>query len=583
MQTPLEHPVAFDFNEPNDHPHVPAPPPLNCVRQEIQQRLDGIEVKERELIRERLELMSRWNRSLAATLLPNEILLLIFVYFSELPQPPRGGYVDDDDNDELNFGLAKTGWSKLMLVCRRWCDVARETPALWRTIDVGKNTAWMKLALTRSGGATIDVSFPSYFEEEHASLLRPHSLRLRSLRLRSWSPYALRIIRKPLPALETLEIYNNPGGEDAPKGFYTDLSISRERFPNLRALQLAHTLVPRDPLFYARLRKLSLKACPFKSSLEQFVQLLSNSLYLEHLELDDFLQNLSNSENLHVGPARPLPSLLSLRLDNHTPLHSARFLSRVVIPQTASLSITAEMGAEEERADTLRAIVPGPPNLASSLPGLTTVTWVRLLATSEEWAIGCHPTQPGMDEPALIELALMWSDIEPIGWGHPSRMQDGMADLLALLGSAPLTHLDIMGHCPTVDTETWARLFRTFPSLVSLTADAARALFAGLHEASLSLANPVTGGTQPAIACRGLKRISINDHLGKLGKLEPLMDSLIRCLRYRADRGTRLEELEVDFHQITDATRMYLPQLKDIVSKVVMEYYMYSGDGSDDD
>ena len=192
-----------------------------------------------------------------------------------------------------------------MLVCRRSCDVARATPALWRTIAVRRTSNWMKLALTRSGNATIDISFCFNFSEEHAALLKPYCRRLRSLRLRTWSLYALRIVRNALPALEMLEIYRNK----PPRGFYTDLGITRERFPSLCTLRLVHTLIPKDPLFYVPLRKLSVRDCPFKASFEGFARLLSTCQHLEDLELDRFLQNLSGDGN--IGPPRSLPSSLS--------------------------------------------------------------------------------------------------------------------------------------------------------------------------------------------------------------------------------------------------------------------------------
>ncbi|KAM5544285.1 hypothetical protein V8D89_001945 [Ganoderma adspersum] len=559
---------AVDTIGPNNDPgprwHVPAPPPLNHIRQEIQDHLDLLEIKEEEIRRERLELRSRWNRSLAVTQLPNEILFHIFVDVSQQPKPPSmEDYRDDEDNKNdgsSEFGLAKTGWAKLMLVCRRWHDVAHATPALWRTIDVRKTPSWMKLALTRSGSATLDVSFPSHFSEEHASLLQPHCHRLRSFRLRSWSLYALRVIRNTLPALETLEIHNNPEGmKAATKGFYTDLGITRRRLPNLHALRLAYTLIPRDPLFYARLRKLSLKACPLKATVEQFVQLLATDLSLEHLELDEFLQQLSDSGDVGA-PASPLPSLLSLRLSNHIPVHSARFLSQVLIPQTASLEIEAL--AEEEREITLRALVP--PNVASSLPRISTVAWARLVITCDEYAIECPSMQleQESDETMLVKLAFTSSP----GPDWSDSMPGGLADLLALFGSAPLTHLELFGDSSAVAAETWTALFRAFPALVSLEAEADGALFTCLHEASLS------NSADEEVACRGLERIVLNDDWGVSGRLEWVLDPLIRCLRYRAEKGSRLQELCLALPQDLSALKVYLAQLEELVPNLELGY-----------
>ena len=535
-----------------NHPHVPAPPPLNDIRKEIQERLDLLEIKEREIPRERLRLYSRWNCSLAITQLPDEILFHIFMCFSEQSKMASG------------FGLANTGWTKLMLVCRRWCDVARATPQLWRTIDVGKTSSWMALALFHSGDATIDISFLFDFTEEHASLLQPHHHRLRAFRVRVWSPHVLRVIRNTLPVLEILEIHSTPGEERALKRFHADLRITREQFPNLLALRIAHTIIPRDPLFYARLYKLSLKGCPFKSSHEQFVQLLSDCPELEHLELDNFLHQLSDGKN--VGPPRTLPSLVSVRLDDHVPVHSMRFLSRIVTP-SASLSVTAKVGSDEATPGdtaTLRAIVP--PSLTSSLPRLPTVRWGRLIVTGEQCSILCHPTKPRRDETPLVELSLKC----PLQLNWEYCLSDGLTDLLALFGFAPLTHMEVERYFSIVDAEAWARFFRAFPSLVSLEADAEEALYAGLYEASLS--SPADDATEP-MACRGLERLSLGDSWG-LWRDTPvhlLLDPLIHCLRYRADRGVRLKELHMDSRVQKDVLEEYLPLLKEVVSNVVLK------------
>ena len=553
---------------------MPAPPPLNDIHQNILKRLYALEMKDREVLREWLELKSDWNRSLAVTQLPNEILFHIFVYFCQQPRGSSEDYAQNSDGLP-KLRLAKTELMKLMLVCRRWRDVALATPALWRTINVGKTSGWMnlKLALMRSGDATIDVSFSSDFSEDQASILQPNCHRLRSFCLRSYSPYALRIIHNTLPALETLEIHTNPEGMRA-EGSYTDLGISHEHFPNLRTLRLAYTIIPEDPLFYSRLRKLSLTACHFKVtvSLEQFAQLLTTFTCLEHLELSKFLQHLSDSGT--AEPAWPLPqSLLSLRLFNHIPVHSARFLSRIVIPTTTSLSIKAHMGGVEgleEQPNTLLAIVPSMPGLTSSLPGLAVVTRARLhIVRWIQHAIECFSTQLGRDEVRVIELAPTDST-DVIDLRDSMDLSDTLADIVVLLRSAPLTHLEIIGQFTSVGAETWISIFRTFPSLVSLEAGVDETLFDGLQEVSLA------SFPEEQVACLQLERICISYGQGDPESPELLFKPLVDYLRCRADKGSRLKELCIDaslctrrdVHVHIDAIKVYLPCLEDLVTKV---------------
>ncbi|PIL25351.1 hypothetical protein GSI_13240 [Ganoderma sinense ZZ0214-1] len=107
-------------------------------------------------------------------------------------------------------------------------------------------------------------------------------------------------------------------------------------------------------------------------------------------------------------------------------------------------------------------------------------------------------------EIARLQRQLAETSIER--WVNSLKMVHGLADLLVLLGSAPLAHLEIISRDSDVRAHMWARVFRGFPSLVSLAASADGALFDGLHEASL------TGPAEGPVACQGLMRIRISDH-----------------------------------------------------------------------
>ena len=304
------------------------------------------------------------------------------------------------------------------------------------------------------------------------------------------------------------------------------------------------------------------------------MQILATSPYLEHLELDKFLHNLPDIGNARPRAVLPLPpSLLALRLHNHTPALSARFLSRVVVPPTTSLSIrsfiplpneewnhnTAGL-AEEEQGNTLRAAVPAGPSLASSLPGLTTVTRARLTI---EWdnKVECFSTQTGRRPDGGEALILEILQATP----NSLKTEDGLGDLLVLLGSAPLARLEIIGRGSGVGAEMWARVFQAFPLLVSLDASADGALFDGLHRASL--AGPPDSEGQ--VACQGLERIYINDCWERLGRLDGLFKRLIRCLQWRRDKGRRLKELRMTFREdLVEDVRQYLPRLEELVAKV---------------
>ena len=194
------HPGTADVNGTNEQSHSPDQAP----RPDILKFLYAACIKDLESSRRQME---HWNASVAANRLPNEMLLHIFVLLTEMPS-------NSEDKEKLiyievsEFRRKSLRWTKLMLICRRWRNFAVATPALWRTIDVAKeSTNWMKLALVRSADATIDVSLLFKIEEEHISLLLPHCHRLRSLRIQLWSSRALPLLSDTFPALESFEIH----------------------------------------------------------------------------------------------------------------------------------------------------------------------------------------------------------------------------------------------------------------------------------------------------------------------------------------------------------------------------------------
>ena len=231
--------------------------------------------------------------------------------------------------------------------------------------------------------------------------------------------------------------------------------------------------------------------------------------------------------------------------------------------------MVAALYNEENPEGTVAASVP--PNLTRMVPSLATITWARLTISFEHWFVEGHPTLPGPDETplALFGLAASWLTFE---WRH--QMSEGLADLLAVFGFSPLTHLEVVGSCATVTTETWTTVFRTFPCLVSLGADAEGALFDGLRAAESPARGMAPGDFEsdlPMPVCRGLERISLFSYTDVLRTPEPLFEPLIECLRYRAERGTRLKELHMNLHAWMDSVKVYLPQLKDLVSEVELK------------
>ncbi|TBU45465.1 hypothetical protein BD309DRAFT_711902 [Dichomitus squalens] len=526
-------------------------------------RLEELLENEQETVLEKMELLYRWNSTFTITQLPNEILLLIFICFSE------GLVWSDDERENLpRSQLAKTGWMELMLVCRRWRDVALATPLLWRTMNVGTTTDWFKLALTRSSLASIEVSFTSHdVSEEQVFLLKPHLHRLRRICF-PLAPISAHIFstmedNTSYPALEAMEVYKT-GIHLQVSG---DLRITTKHFPHLQVLSLTRAVMPEDISVYARLRKLRLWDCPCRFSLNTFVQLLASSPNLESLELDEILGQLDDDDHgdrTSGQPAHLLPSLRSLRLDHHCLLHSARFLSRILLPPTASLSIRT-LG-DIEQGYTLRSFLPSNPR--DLLPGLASVTRATLFITGGEMSLHGWTAQKRV----VLQASIHPLDDED-GWEAP--LSEGLDDLLKILCPASLTHLTIHGESVVADPAEWATLFSSLPTLAWLQIGADDNAFVGLLMASRRRKR----STDEPIACSRLRRLAVKGDWFIYHNLDIFCDTLVECLQYRARRGSRLRVLQAQLiydeyveweNTRTEALfrRQHLPRLQRLVAEV---------------
>ncbi|PIL25343.1 hypothetical protein GSI_13232 [Ganoderma sinense ZZ0214-1] len=152
------------------------------------------------------------------------------------------------------------------------------------------------------------------------------------------------------------------------------------------------------------------------------------------------------------------------------------------------------------------------------------------------WTLAGHPTQPEQDARPLVMLDLHPS---PFALDWDERMPDGLDDLLAVFGFAPLTHLEVIGICAAVTADNWAAVFLAFPCLVSLRAGTEATLFEGLHTASLGSVEPPDNTTShaQALACPGLERIHVVAYCTGLRRpAETVFEPLVECNYWTARR-----------------------------------------------
>ena len=536
---------------------------------------------EKAITRARSERVVAWNRSLPVNRLPNELLVSIFADVQlETANGPHHTTMPFPDL----FGppYPTTKWMALILVCRYWRDVVYGSPTLWRNIFI-RSLTLTQHALMLSSSATVDVMFG--FDSlastaQNLQLLQQHTRRLRSLVFVviwcQWNPAVLTLLRSDggMPALETLQLpFHTQPRERWDNGF-VDLQLTPERFPRLRWLALALTAAPSDIHVYARLRHLSLRDCRCDFSLERFLEVLSASTNLEHLQLESFLHRIEGDwmkESADTGRnPHSLRYLKFLKLIEDSSAHTSNFLARISLSSTASVSIYCLIEADDngDLSETITDILPSYPAVA--LPALALVTEVVVQANALRYSISgfVEPRVPGKD---LIFLQIADNPTDPedvLDWGQfPNECAD---DLLDVFASAPLTALNFTGSFGNVSAHTWGEIFTRYPLLKTLRldddlshADESETVFQGLLAATPPPDSPVP--------CPRLRSVSLKASFSRTD-----IDAILKCLRHRAGEGHRLEHLRMDFDGDEDNKALmdaaYLPELRELVSDVDYKY-----------
>ena len=200
--------------------------------------------------------------------LPVELLVKLFRLVGPYTTEPKfrpvgcswkfdGRHIHPDD---------KTGWVRLMLVCRHWRNVGVNAPHLWRTIFVTRNLESLKYRLEKSQGCTIDVIFnDSEYEPINTAalpFLLVHSKRIRSIKTSESFTFSNLHLLKPmfqvqLPSLERIEIIPKFGSIHS---FYRgsrlatydpNLNFSKTRQPRLRHLVAFGVTLPGSSSFWS--------------------------------------------------------------------------------------------------------------------------------------------------------------------------------------------------------------------------------------------------------------------------------------------------------------------------------------------
>ncbi|KAF7367528.1 F-box domain-containing protein [Mycena sanguinolenta] len=271
---------------------------------------------------------------------PNEITAEIFTHF--LPNYPYcptliGGYSP----------------TLLTQVCRKWREIALQTPTLWRAISlpdrnipVEEQKRLSDVWLSRSPGCPISFHYDKDLNEdsgeaEFLSTIAPYRARLEDLVVNLDSISQLRAIEGPLPLLHRLVLLLEEPDDPLTK-------VSFLEAPLLRTVLLEGICVDDITLPWTQLTSLALYAIPPR----RCAPVLRQTLNLVHCELL-FVGDLADTDALDAT----LPSLQSLALTHvREDYPMTGFLQTLIVPALCSLRVP-EPSLGPDPTNTLQSFV----------------------------------------------------------------------------------------------------------------------------------------------------------------------------------------------------------------------------------
>lgn len=485
-----------------------------------------------------------WNSTLPVNSLPNELIVYIFILHTE-----SHGSNEPDPR-----------WSRILAVCRHWYTVACATPQLWRYIRVPGRREWVELCLVRSAQCTVDIHLANqYISAGSLDLILPHAHRIRSLywpdTVDAWlqGPTPFLLVNRAMPSLETLRIVRRLGPEGPETASRS--GILTGRYPRLRSFTSKGAAILAERGSFPNLRSLSLVSCLLQGmTFATFVDFLSR-MPLQELFLYDILKRLSVGSS-DRGPRRSLPRLTKLALGDHPPHASSQFLSHLTLPSLATITVSAR---KEDyiinfaaNPHSLSALLPS--DRATSLPMFSRTAYISLTVLNGYLTIASSRRYP-RDPQECIDLDI---PVEPLNVWLPHAFQD----LLLLYAGAPVKHLSVEAFHGFDLTDPWVPVLHAFPDLEHLSLYG----MGDLLDVSLALTPERNAGDHEgkSVVCPSLRSLLFE---GDFDVFPDSVQALLDCLRYRAERGSRLEE----FTWISEVkwNERYRQPLEELVDEVV--------------
>lgn len=263
---------------------------------------------------------------------PSEVLSgLIFLYCADGPQfPPQAS-------------ATKQAWPfhlVLSQVCRRWRDLALNTPCLWTVPDFSSSEL-ASLMLERSGNRPISISVNNALPKNLLKALRASSSRIRDLHFSGASALSALTKLKLGHSLPLLESFH--ADTTAEQRALVNSCWPAGKTPRLTHVKLVHCLVPWDSACLSNLTSLTIHSSQqlntrSATSVSNILQMLARNPRLKNLDLRTLVTSRSMEPLAATRGPIILKHLAEFFLDD-TMAHQSWILSAIRAPQMNNLQM----------------------------------------------------------------------------------------------------------------------------------------------------------------------------------------------------------------------------------------------------
>jgi len=460
--------------------------------------------------------------------LPDEILVEIFRQLAFVDRPFFA--VDPIEKKSLKV---RTSWLAVARVCRRWRNIALDTPKLYSIIDA-RNTAITRMFLKRSRNIPVDIYMQSISLSTNVdgimTEIMPHFSRVREFQFRARYQSMLALMSHieslAAPMLETLHLEQTAVRRMlALNEAIVIHNIFGSRTPTLRRLYLAHISIPWTSPIYAGLTELHLllQHPSTSPSVGTFVRVLENCPLLEALTLvragpsvhSDLLEYPPPLQTVELAP------LLELYLQLSRPIDTQYVIAHLVIPPAATITVFCQLDSDQDFSAVL-------PRDCDGLKGFSHIRRLRLYVEDVQSIILTGYTKSSAK---VLNMSLFIGESE--GMLKPRLFFSQLEHFFPL---SQLEDLQVVNCAAHISSQKYIEVLSKLSSLTHLTASEVSPARQG--QLLTALSSPL--GSNEGVVCPSLKVLRLSGLDGK-----EVIDDVARTCQFRASKGSALDAVHI--------------------------------------